>query len=193
MTPQSVINEVVIAFGQVSGRQSWLEDLFWDSLWNVEFILRPDETIAIQSVVMTDNTDYLSFGLGTSAIDVVSVFNPVNGRELVRTSFRDFKKIPRFIPTGSMYVFDHLNNILMVNRDNGISPNLNYNVSVFSYTQRVASNVDVPILDRFYPVVRALMMARVSERLKDIERYQIFMSEANSVLGMLRGSGNERG
>jgi len=193
MTPQFLINDALSSFGQFSGRVSEIEDSLWEVIWEIEFVLRPDESIRHGTFTFTDNSSYLSYSFvePPNVFDINFVENPVSGRRLHRTGFRDFFRVPRFMPTGSLFAFRHSDETILINRDNGLSPNLNYSVSYYVYSDRVPSTTDVPMIERFFPVIRLGLLSRLASKVKDLERYNEFRSRYEQIL--YGGSGQEGG
>jgi len=192
MTPRFLIEDAISAFGQFNGRFSQVEDDFWEVLWEVERILKPDENVRFQTINAVDNGSYLSYGFvePPNVIDVLRVVEQGSGRELQRIELREFWVFPRFVPSGSVFAFRHFDEVLLINRDNSVNPPLVYDVSYFVFSDRVTVDTDVPSLERLFPVVRLGLLGRLAGKVKDVERFELFQRRYEQALGLMRERGD---
>lgn len=183
MTPQQVLNDAVASFGQFSGRTAQVEDDFWDVLWEVETVLKPSE--ALRTAVFTANwlPDLGEISLPAGAFEVDRVVRASDGVASSRVHLDAVYGMPPWFQTASAWAWDPIGKRVVLNRGSSLSPPTDFVVGYWEHTPRSAVDVDLPVLDRLYPILRVGLMAKLARKVKDTERMRLFEEEYVRLLG----------
>ena len=186
MSPDTVINEVQAEFGQLVGQRSKIEELFWNSVWELESLLRPPHTQTESSLPVTDAGTHGEIDLSTAG-DIIDVLSVSNGSSrLVRVSLNGITQQPSWVQTASLYAWDPQTKKIIVNKGSSALP-ANLTVFYSAKSQQVTSATDVPWLAEIYPYVLALTRLRVAELVGDTTKIQeILQSQIMLTLRRLR-------
>lgn len=152
MSPDQILSELKKEFPELSAQQTSLEDMFWESVWELESLLLPPWTHYSSSFSVTDVGSHGEIDLSAVA-DIIEVLRV--GR-LGRVPYYKFFRIPSETPTATLFTYDPKSKKVLINKGSSPLPS-SLNVAYSARSGKVASSTDLPWLAFAYKdVVRAM-------------------------------------
>jgi len=179
MIIEDFLKELEIAFTVLKGRQDIMLDIFWNTLWEVESIVKPNEILVSVDYTAIDEGSHYAVHDTDTFYDIKQVI--ANGKELVRVS--KIYNLPSFIPSFSFY--QKTKTDLLINKGTTPPPSLDVKIVGWTKTFRVDlltfSADHMTILNA---QIKAGMLMRASQILGDINRAQLFKQDYYQSLGI---------
>ena len=181
MPPDTLINEVLREFGQLVGQRSKVEDTFWESVWEIESLMKPPHTWTSSDLTVTDAGTHGEIDLSALAdiIDVISVFN--GSYRLGRLFPNSIRNQPSWLQTATLYAYDPTAKKILINKGtSALPPQLT--VVYSARTGQVASSTDLPWLSNLYSQILTLMRLRIAEATGATDKIQEILASQTSVM-----------